>query len=159
MIRWSPSTELANLHGAMDKLFDDFFGPTPGTNGGQRQVMPTYALPLDVRETEGGYEIQAPVPGFKPEEVDITFSEGVLRIQAQHAEEVTRQQAGYLRKEVAYGNFQRSLQLPGDVQEADIRAEFEDGVLTISVPKMPRPEPKKIQVARSQRKQIGAKTP
>ncbi|TME20657.1 MAG: Hsp20/alpha crystallin family protein [Chloroflexi bacterium] len=159
MIRWSPGTELANLHGAMDRLFEDFFGPAQTGDGSQRQTMPTYLLPLDVKEVGDGYEIQAAVPGFKPEEVEITFSDGVLRIQAEHSMQSSQQQGGYLRKEVAYGNYQRNIQLPGDVRENDIAASFEDGILSVHVPKVPRPEPKRIQIAgRSQKKEIGAKT-
>ncbi len=145
MIRWSPSTELANLHGAMDRLFEDFFGPAGPGNGNQRQVA-TYVLPLDVREADGAYEIQAPVPGFKPEEVEITFADGVLKIHAQHSKQGSHEQGGYLRREVAYANYQRSIQLPGDVKEDEISATFEDGILTVSVPKVPRPQPRKIQI-------------
>ena len=159
MIRWSPSAELANLHSAMDRLFEDFFGhPTQAGDGGQRTATATYFLPLDVKEVGNGYEIHAPVPGFKPEEVDVTFSQGALTIRAEHSEESSREQGGYLRREVSHGNFQRSIQLPGDVKQEDITASFENGVLTVSVPKVPRPEPKKIQVTGGSQKQLGGKT-
>ena len=155
MIRWSSGTELANLHGAMDRLFEDFFGPAQNADR-PGQAMPTYLLPLDVREVASGYELQAPVPGFKPEEVEVTFSEGVLRIQAQHSGRSSHENGTYLRKEVAYGNFQRTIQLPGDISAGEIAATFEDGVLTISLPKSPRPQPKKIHVSGNpERKQIG----
>jgi len=159
MIRWSPSTELANLHGAMDRLFEDFFGPSPARgDGGLREVAPTYRLPLDVREVEGGYQIQASVPGFKPDEVDVTLSDGLLRIQAQHTEEKRQEEGGYLRREVAYGNYQRTIQLPGDIKAESISASFENGILTVTVPKVPRPEPTKIQVTASSPKQLGGKS-
>ena len=158
MIRWSPGTELANLHGTMDRLFDDLLGPSSAGNGNQRQVMPTYILPLDIREVEDGYQIQAPVPGFKPEEVEITFSEGVLKIQAQHSEDFSQHQSGYLRKEVAYSNYLRSIQLPGDIKEEEIKADFENGLLTVVVPKALRPQPKKIQISGTSAKQVGGKT-
>jgi HSP20 family protein len=159
MIRWSPSTELANLHGAMDRLFEDFFGPSPTRgDGGEREVAPTYRLPLDVKEADGGYEIQASVPGFKPDEVDVTLSDGLLRIQAQHSEETRRGEGGYLRREVAYGNYQRTIQLPGDIKPESVSANFENGILTITVPKVPRAQPTKIQVTSSSPKQLGGKT-
>ena len=162
MIRWSPGTELASLHGAMDRLYEDFFGPSGG-GGGQRQPLATYVLPLDIREVESGYEIQAPVPGFTPEDVDITFSENVLKILAQRPEQSTQNQGGYLRKEIAHGHYQRSIQLPGDINENDITAAFENGVLTITVPKAPRPQPKKIQVSgepqTKARKQVNGRAP
>ena len=153
MMRWNPNSELANLHGAMDRLFDDFFGSTSGGGGNQRQV-PTYLLPLDVRQVDEGYEIKAPVPGFRPEEVEVTFEEGLLKIEAQHAEQAAEDRAGYLRREVGYANYQRAIQLPGDVREDEITAAFEDGMLTVTVPKAPRPQPKKIKVTGSPRKQL-----
>ena len=147
MIRWSPNAELANLHGAMDRLFEDFFGGSPSAGGANHaRALPTYYLPLDVREIESGYEIQAHVPGFKPEEVDVTFSDGLLRIQAEHAEKSHEEARGWLRREVAFGNYQRSIQLPSDVNGDEITATFENGVLTLTVPKVPRPQPKKIEV-------------
>lgn len=152
MIRWSPNAELAGLHTAMDRLFEDFFGPVAGGDG-QRRLARTYHLPIDVREVDGGYEIAAAVPGFAPEEVDITLADGVLRITARHESESHRERDGYLRREVAYGNFERTVQLPGDVNGDEITASFENGMLTISVPKVARPEPKKIQVT-SGRKQL-----
>jgi HSP20 family protein len=147
MIRWSPSTELANLHTTVDRLFEDFFATAP-RDGGQR-VLPTYQLPLDIREEDQGYQIQAAVPGFKPEQVEVTFTDGVLRISAQRSETRNEQGGNYLRREVAYGNFQRSIQLPGDVRTDEITADFENGILTIRVPKVPRPEPRRIQVGTS----------
>jgi HSP20 family protein len=159
MIRWNPSTELANLHGAMDRLFEDFFGgPANDGNGSPTRALPTYMLPLDVREVENGYEIRAQVPGFAPEEVDVTFSEGVLRIQAEHSGESQERAGGWLRREVAYGNYQRAIQLPGDVKEEDISASFENGILTVSVPKVPRPQPKKIEVSSGSQKNLPGKT-
>jgi HSP20 family protein len=115
-------------------------------------------LPLDIKEMENGYQIQAPVPGFKPEEVDVTFADGVLKIEASHTEQSAREQGGYLRREVAYGNFQRTIQLPGDVKEDEITASFEDGMLTIAVPKVPRAQPKKIQVTKGKQNRLAGTT-
>jgi HSP20 family protein len=144
MIRWSPNTELASLHSAMDRLFEDFFGPVAG--GDSRRLAPTHLLPIDVRDDEGGYEIDAAVPGFAPEEVEITVADGVLKIEAAKSSETSDERGGYLRREVAWGNFQRTVQLPRDAQGDQITATFENGMLKISVPKVPRPQPKKIQV-------------
>lgn len=146
MIRWSPATELANLHGAMDRLFEDFFSPPAAGNRSERALTPLYALPLDVREVEGGYEITAPVPGFKPEEVEVTFQDGVLKVVAQHSAQTAERQEGFIRREVAWGNYGRTIMLPGDIKEDGITASFEDGMLTVTVPKAPRPQPRRIEV-------------
>lgn len=149
MIRWSPNTELASLHSAMDRLFEGFFGPVSG--GDSRLLPPTHFLPIDVKDLEGSYEIKAAVPGFSPEEVDVTFADGILRIEAAHQGETSEESGGYVRREVAWGNFQRAVQLPADVQGDAIQATFDNGMLTISVPKVPRPQPKKIQVNAGQK--------
>jgi HSP20 family protein len=156
MIRWSPGTELAHLHSTMDRLFEDFFGPsTSGSVANMQRPLPTYYLPLDIKEVEKGYQITTPVPGFTPEEVDVTFSEGVLRISAQRSQQSSQEQGGYLRREIAVGNYQRAIQLPGDVKEDEISATFENGMLTVMVPKAPRPQPKKIQVSASKKQLAG----
>jgi HSP20 family protein len=158
IVRWSAANDLASLHSAMDRLFGDVFGdvftsgmPTPGTerteggNGGRRR-RPTYHLPVNISETKDAYRIEAPVPGFRPEDVEVTFADGILTIHAQRREEETRKEDSYTRREVAMGDYQRQISLPGDVRGDDIKATFENGILNIAVPRAPRPQPKRIQV-------------
>lgn len=158
IVRWTPANDLANLHSAMDRLFGDIFGESwtgmqPGEGGrtGQRgQGRPTYHLPVNVRETDSGYMIEAPVPGFRPEDVEVTFSDGVLTINARRQEEKTTEEGSYVRREVAMGHYTRQLTLPGDVQADNIRASFEHGMLTIEVPRAPKPQPRRIEVQAGQ---------
>jgi len=157
MIRWNPGSELAHLHSAMDRLFDDFFSDSRLLSSSSQRTAPAYQLPLDVREADDAYEIQAPVPGFKPEEVEITFADGVLRIQAEHTTNSQDLTGGYLRREVAKGTFQRALQLPGDIRGDEITADFSDGILTITVPRLKRREPRKIAVGAAKQKQLAGK--
>lgn len=157
MSRWSPMGELASLHSAMDKLFSDFFGaPLTETGGFDRR---TWYLPLDVVDRGGAYEVKAAVPGFKPEEVEVTFSDGVLNVTAQHKEQSESKEGNYLRRELSYGNYARSVQLPGDIKESDIKASFEAGMLTIEIPKVPAPKPVKIPISgTSQKELVGTST-
>jgi hypothetical protein len=87
-----------------------------------------------VIEADGGYRIQAPVPGFSPEEVEVTFADGLLRISARYQEEKTEQEGEYVRCETAFGNFIGEVSLPGEVKVDDIEAGFQNGVLTVDVP-------------------------
>jgi HSP20 family protein len=146
--------ELASMHSTLDRLFSDAFGDALGRSmGGQPQGgdssesrMPTYHLPVDVVETEDGYRVRAPVPGFKPEDVEVTFSEGVLTIRAERKEEKAEEEGTYHRREVAWGHYQRQIALPGDIQADKIEATFDNGMLTIEVPRAPKPEPMRIQI-------------
>src|SRR5690242_9038366 len=104
---WGPIGDVAGLHSAIDRLFSDVFGDAStsasredrgGKGGGDD--MPTFHLPVNIADTDQGYRIEAPVPGFRPEDVDVTFSDGVLTINARRREEQTRQEGSYLRREV-----------------------------------------------------------
>jgi HSP20 family protein len=145
MMRWTPSRDLTTLHGAVDRLIEEL---ASGQGPLNRGMLQTFQLPVDVVETKNGYRIDAPIPGFKPEDVEVTFSNGLLTIRAEHSEERKDEQGEYVRREMVYGNMFRQLALPSDVRADDIRAEFEDGVLRIEVPKTPKPQPKKISVGR-----------
>jgi HSP20 family protein len=153
----------------MDRLFGDMFGDAFATTGamqsterpnggkGGRKQLPTYHLPVNISEVKDGYRIEAPVPGFQPENVEVTFADGILTIDAQRREEESRDEENYMRREVAYGHYRRQISLPGDVRGDDIKATFENGVLNVLVPRTPRPEPKRIQVqvqASDQSKQL-----
>jgi HSP20 family protein len=138
----------------MDRLFGDI--TDDGGNSGGRDLA-TFRLPVDITETGNGYLIKAPVPGFKPDEVEVSLSDGVLSIKAEHKEEKTEQKKSYLRREVAYGNFERMIALPNDVQGDNIKAAFKNGVLQIEVPRAPKPQPKKIQVRADEQEQQGQK--
>jgi HSP20 family protein len=160
IVRWTPANDLAGLHSAMDRLFGDIFGDAFGTStlgdggrseGGRQSRRPVYHLPVNIKEAENGYVIEAPVPGFKPEEVEVTFSDGVLTISAHHEEGQTREEGNYLRREVAMGSYTRQISLPGDVQADNIKASFENGVLKVEVPRAPKPEPRRIEVQPGER--------
>jgi HSP20 family protein len=159
IVRWTPANDLANLHSAMDRLFGDIFGESwtgmqpgdGGRTGQQRQGdRPTYHLPVNVKETESGYLIEAPVPGFRPEDVEVTFTDGVLTINARRQEKKTTEEGNYVRREVAMGHYVRQLTLPAGVQADNIKASFDHGMLRIEVPRAPRPQPRRIEVQAGQ---------
>jgi HSP20 family protein len=116
---------------------------------------PTFRLPLDIQETKDGYVIKAPIAGFKPEEVEVTFSDGVLSIKATHKEEKSQKEGNYVRRELMYGNYQRQIAMPPDVQGDSIKASFDNGVLQVEVPRKAKPQPKRIEVRSSHKE--GAK--
>src|SRR5262249_28032659 len=163
MVHPGPTHELASLHSAMDRLFTDIFGDvfrSPQMVDAQSTDTATYHLPLNVIRTENGYRIEAPLPGWRPEDVEGTFSEGILSINARRSEGRSRRQGQYLRQEVAYGNFGRQIMIPGDVRASDIKASFENGVLTIDVPRAREAKPAQIKVQASERtKQLSRSGP
>jgi HSP20 family protein len=82
------------------------------------------------------------------------LSDGVLNITAQHKQESESKSGNYLRRELSFGKYARSVQLPGDIKESDIKANFDNGMLTIDIPKMPPAKLVKIPIGASSDKQL-----
>lgn len=147
VIRWNPTSDLMNLHSEMDRIFNDAwqgFGLTPrrGPNGqGQAEY-----LPLDIERTDDALVVHAPVPGYTPEEVSVTVDSGVLTIDAEHRSQAEREERRWIRQERFSGRLFRQIALGEGVDGDQARASFQNGVLSVTLPLVQRPEPKKIPV-------------
>ena len=128
------------LRREIDKLFDEAFV------GGSRRM--SWAPMVDIQEDEKEIAIVAELPGLKPEQVEVTCENGVLNIRGDKSEERKEddQNRRYHLVERTYGSFSRSFQLPQGLDESKIEANFDNGVLTVRVPKAALPQPKKIQI-------------
>src|ERR1700730_4764156 len=144
LTRWEPTTELATLSGAMDRMFGQLFGQS-WTNG--QSGTPAYQLPVDVTETEDGCQGRATLPGSNADQVEATMRDGGLSLAAKRSEEKTEEKGRYLRREVFSGNYRRQLAFPGEVKAEDVKADFENGVLTIRVPRAAKPQPVKVAIS------------
>jgi HSP20 family protein len=140
----------------MDRLVDEFFGyggtSTQSRSGDRERQLPTYTLPVDILETDDAYVLTAPVAGFEPEKVEVTYDQGMLTIAAKA--EPLEVQGTWIRQERPYGSWVRRLQLPEQVSGDEISAGFEHGLLTVTVPKVAKPQPVRIPVG-ARRKQLG----
>jgi HSP20 family protein len=133
----------------MNRLFGEMFGGFGRRAGTAQQGTPVaaWAPSIDVLQRDGDLVIRAELPGAKPEDVDITVQNGLLTISGRIEEEREEERRGYLVRERRYGTFRRSLQLPQDVDESDINARFQDGVLEVTIPGAAAvQEPRRIQV-------------
>jgi HSP20 family protein len=139
--RSSPFSELVSLRQAMDRLFEDSF-VRPGRYLGGFEG----AMPLDVRSTPDHLEIKAALPGVKPEDVDITVEGGTLSIAATaHADE-REDEGDYLVHEIRRGSVSRTIALPTGYEADKAAASFDDGVLTLTIPKAEQLKPRQIRI-------------
>lgn len=123
------------------------FATLPGLlSGWEPFPTPAYRAPVDVQRTEGGYRINAALPGFKAEDVEVTLEQGALTISAKRSEEKETEQGRYLRREVFSGSFRRRFAVPAEVTAEDVQAKLEDGVLTIDVKHAPESRSVRIPV-------------
>src|SRR5215210_586233 len=132
----------------MNRLFDQMFGGVARRTGDeQRTQVAGWSPTIDVIQEDEDLVVRAEIPGARPEDVDITVQNGVLTISGKLEEEREKERQGYLVRERRYGTFRRSLQLPQDVNEDQINARFENGVLEVTIPGAAAGrEPKRIQV-------------
>lgn len=124
-----------------DPFFRSFF-PSLDSASFQRPWLPA----LDVNEHEDRYEIQADLPGLKKEDISLNYDNGVLSITGERKVENKESGKGFRRLERSYGQFNRSVHLGGNVDNAKIDAQYKDGVLKIIVPKSEQGRAKAIQI-------------
>jgi len=111
-------------------MIDDFFSNSPSTK--RNLINDTFKI--DVKENEQAFSIEAELPGIKREDISIELHDGVLAIAVQHDEKKEEKTDQYIHRERRFGSMQRSIRL-GEINEAEVTAKFEDGVLNIKVPK------------------------
>ena len=151
LIRWDPYREFATMRNLMDRVFEDTFGPT------QPMRNEALALALDVAEKEEGFVVKASVPGINPDDLDISLTNGVLTIRGETKADNEINEENYHLRERRYGGFMRSVTLPVPVQSDKVDAAYDNGVLTLTLPKAEELRPKKIAINVAGQKTIEAK--
>jgi HSP20 family protein len=161
VVRWDPFTDLRLT---MDRFFDDSFARPRRRFVTAREFAAT--VPVEVSETDSALEVKASLPGVKPDEVEITVHDDVLTIKAEHREDKTEgtpptaegegtesteggtksENRRFYRRELRYGAFHRSFTLPAGVDADKAEAKFENGVLSLTLPKAEANKPKQIKV-------------
>jgi HSP20 family protein len=140
--------EMLNFRREFDRIWDRALGLNAA------QPLTAWIPAVDVQETDGEFRVTAELPGLAPQDLNVTVQNGVLTIsgekRTQHDE--GKEEGNYHVYERRYGRFERSFTLPRTVIADDVRAAFENGVLTITLPKTEEAKPRRIQI------QAGAQT-
>ena len=122
------------LRTEIDRLFEDFGRPARGVfNFGARSPAPIPAL--DLVDDDKSYRLSAELPGLVGKDIEISIADGVLSISGEKKEQEERKEKGFLLSERRYGAFERQIALPSDVDPEGIKAQFKDGVLTVTLAK------------------------
>src|SRR5512135_150321 len=140
--RWEPFNEMVSLRDAVNQLFQDSF-IRPGSG-----LMPfDMTQPaVDVIENKNEIIVKASLPGIKPDDIDITLTGDQLTLKGETKSEQKIEEGNYVRQERRFGAFQRTVTLPTSVVSDKAKAEFENGVLTLTLPKSEDVKPKTIKV-------------
>jgi HSP20 family protein len=139
LIQYKPSRDMMTLREAMDQLFDEAFTRPFG--------MMQFSMPaIDLYQTNDNVVVKAALPGMTAEDVEISVAGDTLTLKGEIRQKDEKEDAAYLIREQRYGRFERSLMLPTEVQSDKAKAEFENGILTITLPKSKQVRPKTITV-------------
>jgi len=140
LIRFEPMRDMITLREAMDRLFDGAFTRPLSTGFGVQ--VPA----VNMYQTDDEVIVQATLPGMKVEDVQITITGDVLSLKGEFKENSESKDKSYHIREQTYGAFERSLRLPVGVLADKSKAEFKDGILSITLPKSEDERPKTITI-------------
>ncbi len=134
LIRWEPLREVEILRRQMDRLFDDI---TPANH--QPSVSQVYAAwvpAIEMKESDSDIVLRAEIPGVEAKDLDIQVTKDVVSISGEHRYEKRTEERSHFRSEFRYGKFQRVIPLPAQIQNDQVKADFKDGILTLTLPKL-----------------------
>lgn len=147
--RYEPFREMVPLFQAMDRLFDNSF-VRPAS------MLADASVPVDVEETDSAYVLTASLPGWRPEDVNVTFQNGTVTIEGQHREENGDKERVYHLRERRISSFRRTISFPQMVDADRADASYEHGILTLTLPKAESAKPRRIQIGGNGRKQLSS---
>ena len=141
LVRWNPYHEMMALRHAADQFVDTSMTSLDSTT---RPL--SWGMPLDVVENEDAYLVKANIPGIDPKDIEITFTDNVLTIKGEQQSEDEVKENRYHMRERRYGAFSRSISISDRINSDKITASYENGVLTLSLPKAEEAKPKHIEI-------------
>ena len=139
---WPTFGRLSDLRDEIDRLFDaplSQLGNTASVFGG-------WTPAVDVFEDKNNVTVKAELAGMKKEDIEVTLHDGTLSIAGERKTEKKVEEAGLYRSERFFGRFQRAVTLPSPVDGSKVKAEYKDGILTVTLPKTEEAKPKQIDV-------------
>ena len=139
--RWDPFRDLRQMEDTMGRLWRGF-----GGSPSYREGAEDWNILIDVIQKKDEIEVKASIPGVKPEGIDVAVEDNILTLRAERNLEIEGAEANYLIQERPTGSFYRALRLPDTVDANKIECNYENGVLTITMPKAEEKKKKQIQV-------------
>jgi HSP20 family protein len=137
----TPFRGVTTLQDQINRLFNDAFERT-----GEESNLTAWAPAVDIKENEHELLVNADLPGIDPKDLDIHVENNILTIRGERKFEKKVDEANYLRVERAYGSFSRSFSLANTVNPDGIKADYQNGVLTLRIPRREEAKPKQIRV-------------
>lgn len=135
LVRYNPWQELNALQRQIDSLFEDFQAPTLAR-----------AIAAELHETEEAVHLKLELPGIEAKDVDIEVTENAVKVVAERKSETKTDNNGKTRSEFYYGKFQRVIPLTARIQNTNVKAEYKDGILNLTLPKTEQEKNKVVKI-------------
>jgi len=139
---WPAFGRLTDLRDEIDRLFDAPLVELARTS----QLLSGWTPTLDVYEEKDHFTVKAELPGMKKEAIEVSMHDGSLSISGERKSETKHEDGEVYRAERFFGRFQRTVSLPAPVAADKVKAQYKDGILTITLPKTEEAKPKRIEV-------------
>jgi HSP20 family protein len=147
LVRWQPIYELNSLNREVNRLFEQLgMAPWTDSDAGFPVNGQGWAPAVELQETEAAYILRAELPGIKTEDLDVQVTRNAVQLTGEHRAQTQTEQKSYFRSELRYGKFQRLVRLPGKIENEQVQAEFKDGILTLTLPKLVDEQRKVVRV-------------
>lgn len=143
LIRWEPFREAMSLRNAIDRLFEESF---VSPRFGWLAPLGVADVAIDMYETKDHVVVKAALPGIKPEQTEVTITGNTLTIRGEAKEEKEIKEENYICRERRMGAFSRSIALPDGLKADKAEASFDNGVLTLTIPKVEEKKTKTIKI-------------
>lgn len=144
MIKYDPFRELRSLQDEVNRLFSSSF--SRGNSGDNELMRGAWSPQVDIFENKNEIVLEAELPGMKPEDVNISIENNILTVHGERKFEKKDEGDNFHRVERSYGSFTRSFTLPPTVSSENANAEFENGVLRLSLAKREEAKPRRIEI-------------
>ena len=144
LVRWNPFGEMTAMQNRINRMFNEPYWPTGRMDDDTGMGM--WNPVVDLYEKDDHFVIKAELPGVNKKDIAIDLKDRVLTLSGERSYENEVKEENYYRRERSYGKFQRAFTLPADVDSDKIKAEFNDGLLNIEVPKPEQQKPKQVTI-------------
>ncbi|MEY2857520.1 MAG: heat shock protein Hsp20 [Cyanobacteriota bacterium] len=131
IVRYNPWSEMNSLQRQLNKMFDDALTPATLADFGNFSKLP----PAELTETEENLVLKLEVPGMQPADLNIEATAKSVSISGDRQSEIKSEEDGKTRSEFRYGSFQRVIPLPVAIQNTEVKAEYKNGIVYLTLPK------------------------
>lgn len=145
LIRWEPIYEMEILRRQMDHLFDDLTQANHQPSASP-EARTAWVPAIEMKDSDANIVLRAEIPGVQGKDLDIQVTKDAVSISGEHRYEKRAEERGHFRSEFRYGKFQRVVPLSAQVQNDQVKADFKDGILTLTLPKVVAEQRKVVKI-------------